>query len=263
VKFDDHELAHYLAEETGKRLLAVRERLYNDGASTWLAKDVGDAAAQRFLDEAFAEHRPSDAILSEEAADDSNRLTADRVWIIDPLDGTQEYSEFDRADWAVHIALWERKDSNGAPSNEGMLTAGAVALPAFGMVLSTGTPPPTPPQHEGKPRLVVSRNRATDAAIIVAQALDCEVARLGSAGAKAMAVVLGETDIYVHEGGMHQWDSAAPMVVAQAAGLFTSRIDGTPLIYNMRDTWLPDFIVCQQHLAHQVVDALRAGRLDG
>lgn len=262
MKFDDHELAHYLAEETGKRLLAVRERLYNDGASTWLAKDVGDAAAQRFLDEAFAEHRPDDAILSEEAADDSNRLTADRVWIIDPLDGTQEYSEFDRADWAVHIALWERKDSSGAPSNEGMLTAGAVALPAFGMVLSTGTPPPTPPRHEGKPRLVVSRNRATDAAIIVAQALDCEVARLGSAGAKAMAVVLGETDIYVHEGGMHQWDSAAPMVVAQAAGLFTSRIDGTPLIYNMRDTWLPDFIVCQQHLAHQVVDALRAGRID-
>jgi 3'(2'), 5'-bisphosphate nucleotidase len=96
----------------------------------------------------------------------------------------------------------------------------------------------------------------------VAQALDCEVARLGSAGAKAMAVVLGETDIYVHEGGMHQWDSAAPMVVAQAAGLFTSRIDGTPLVYNMRDTWLPDFIVCQQHLAHQVVDALRAGRID-
>jgi len=178
VKFDDHELAHYLAEETGKRLLAVRERLYNDGASTWLAKDVGDAAAQRFLDEAFAEHRPTDAILSEEAADDSNRLTADRVWIIDPLDGTQEYSEFDRADWAVHIALWERKDASGAPSNDGMLTAGAVALPAFGLTLSTADPPAPPPRHEGKPRLVVSRNRATDAAIIVAQALDCEVAVL-------------------------------------------------------------------------------------
>jgi hypothetical protein len=137
VTFTDAELAHYLAEETGKRLLAVRERLYNDGASPWYAKDVGDAAAQRFLDEALAEHRPNDAVLSEEAADDSNRMTADRVWIIDPLDGTQEYSEFDRADWAVHIALWERKDAQGLPSNEGTLTAGAVSLPAFGMVLDT------------------------------------------------------------------------------------------------------------------------------
>ena len=261
MTFTDAELAHYLAEETGKRLLAVRERLYNDGASPWYAKDVGDAAAQRFLDEALAEHRPNDAVLSEEAADDSNRMTADRVWIIDPLDGTQEYSEFDRADWAVHIALWERKDANGQPSNEGTLTAGAVSLPAFGMVLDTNEPPPTPPKHEGAPRLVVSRNRATDAAIVVAQALNCEVARLGSAGAKAMSVVLGETDIYVHAGGMHQWDSAAPVAVAQEAGLFTSRIDGSPLVYNMRDTWLPDLIVCQQHLAQQVIAALRAGRI--
>jgi 3'(2'), 5'-bisphosphate nucleotidase len=188
-------------------------------------------------------------------------MTADRVWIIDPLDGTQEYSEFDRADWAVHIALWERKDANGQPSNEGTLTAGAVSLPAFGMVLDTNEPPPTPPKHEGAPRLVVSRNRATDAAIVVAQALNCEVARLGSAGAKAMSVVLGETDIYVHAGGMHQWDSAAPVAVAEAAGLFTSRIDGSPLVYNMRDTWLPDLIVCQQHLAQQVIAALRAGRI--
>jgi 3'(2'), 5'-bisphosphate nucleotidase len=149
----------------------------------------------------------------------------------------------------------------GLPSNEGTLTAGAVSLPAFGMVLDTNEPPPTPPKHEGAPRLVVSRNRATDAAIVVAQALNCEVARLGSAGAKAMSVVLGETDIYVHAGGMHQWDSAAPVAVAQAAGLFTSRIDGSPLVYNMRDTWLPDLIVCQQHLAQQVIAALRAGRI--
>jgi 3'(2'), 5'-bisphosphate nucleotidase len=129
------------------------------------------------------------------------------------------------------------------------------------MVLDTNEPPPTPPKHEGAPRLVVSRNRATDAAIVVAQALNCEVARLGSAGAKAMSVVLGETDIYVHAGGMHQWDSAAPVAVAKAAGLFTSRIDGSPLVYNMRDTWLPDLIVCQQHLAQQVIAALRAGRI--
>ena len=261
MTFTDAELAHYLAEETGKRLLAVRERLYNDGASPWYAKDVGDAAAQRFLDEALAEHRPNDAVLSEEAADDSNRMTADRVWIIGPLDGTQEYSEFDRADWAVHIALWERKDADGKPSDEGRITQAAVALPAYNMTLSTHQLPKTPERHAGKPRLVVSRNRATREAVIVAEALDCDVARLGSAGAKTMAVVLGEVDIYVHAGGMYQWDSAAPIAVAAAAGLFTSRIDGTPLVYNRRDAWLPDLVVCQQHLAQQVIDALRAGRL--
>jgi 3'(2'), 5'-bisphosphate nucleotidase len=261
VKLTDGELAHFLAEETGKRLMAVRERLYNEGASTWYAKDVGDAVAQRFIDETLAEHRPHDAVLSEEAADDSNRITADRVWIIDPLDGTQEYSEFDRADWAVHIALWERKDADGKPTDDGSITQAAVALPAYNMTLSTHQLPKTPVKHEGKPRLVVSRNRATREAVIVAEALDCDVARLGSAGAKAMAVVLGEVDIYVHAGGMYQWDSAAPIAVAAAAGLFTSRIDGTPLIYNRRDAWLPDLVVCQQHLAQQVIDALRAGRL--
>ena len=261
MKLTDGELAHFLAEETGKRLMAVRERLYNEGASTWYAKDVGDAAAQHFIDETLAEHRPDDAVLSEEAADDSDRLTADRVWIIDPLDGTQEYSEFDRADWAVHIALWERKDADGKPTDDGSITQAAVALPAYNMTLSTHQLPKTPERHDGKPRLVVSRNRATREAVIVAEALDCDVARLGSAGAKAMAVVLGEVDIYVHAGGMYQWDSAAPIAVAAAAGLFTSRIDGTPLIYNRRDAWLPDLVVCQQHLAQQVIDALRAGRL--
>lgn len=260
---NDAEFAHYLAEETGKRLIAVRERLYQDGAHEWFAKDVGDAAAQNFIDEALAEHRPHDAVLSEEVADDPARLAADRVWIIDPLDGTQEYSEYGRHDWAVHIALWERQDEAGQPNNEGSLTAGAVALPAVGLTLSTKVPPATPAAREGKPRLVVSRSRATMDAIRVAEQLDCDVVRLGSAGAKAMAVVLGEVDIYVHSGGQHQWDSAAPVAVARAAGLHTSRIDGSPLVYNRRDTWLPDLVVCQQHLARQVLEALNGGRLKG
>jgi 3'(2'), 5'-bisphosphate nucleotidase len=260
---NDAEFAHYLAEETGKRLIAVRERLYHDGAHEWFAKDVGDAAAQNFIDEALAEHRPHDAVLSEEAADDPARLAADRVWIIDPLDGTQEYSEYGRHDWAVHVALWERHDEAGQPSNEGSLTAGAVALPAVGLTLSTAIPPTTPVIREGKPRLVVSRSRATMDAIRVAEQLDCDVVRLGSAGAKAMAVVLGEVDIYVHSGGQHQWDSAAPVAVARAAGLHTSRVDGSPLVYNRRDTWLPDLVVCQQHLARPVLEALNGGRLKG
>lgn len=260
---NDAEFAHYLAEETGKRLIAVRERLYQDGAHEWFAKDVGDAAAQNFIDEALAEHRPNDAVLSEEAADDPARLAADRVWIIDPLDGTQEYSEYGRHDWAVHVALWERHDEAGQPSNEGSLTVGAVALPAVGLTLSTKVPPTTPAIREGKPRLVVSRSRATMDAIRVAEQLDCDVVRLGSAGAKAMAVVLGEVDIYVHSGGQHQWDSAAPVAVARAAGLHTSRVDGSPLVYNRRDTWLPDLVVCQQHLARPVLEALNGGRLKG
>jgi 3'(2'), 5'-bisphosphate nucleotidase len=190
-------------------------------------------------------------------------LSADRVWIIDPLDGTQEFSEFDRSDWAVHVALWERRDEAGNSSDEGRLVAGAVALPGFGITLSTDQPPKTPERKDRNPVIVVSRNRVTREVIAVAERLGCDVARLGSAGAKTMAVVLGEADLYVHSGGMHQWDSAAPIAVAHAAGLHTSRLDGSPLIYNRADTWLPDLIVCQQHLARPVMEAIREGRLNG
>lgn len=252
---NDAELARHLAIETGKRLLEVRRRLYQDGASEWFAKDVGDAAAQRFIDETLAEHRPDDAMLSEEAVDDSQRANADRVWIIDPLDGTQEYSEFDRVDWAVHIALWERTESGGE------LTAAAVSLPALELTLTMDPPPPPLPNHDGRPRLVVSRNRASLEVIRVAEQLDCEVIRMGSAGAKAMAVVLGEADIYVHSGGQHQWDSAAPVGVARAAGLHTSRVNGSELVYNQRDSWLPDLIICRQHLARPVLEALGHGTI--
>lgn len=245
---NDAELAHFLAVETGKRLLEVRKRLYRDGASEWFAKDVGDAAAQRFIDETLAEHRPDDAMLSEEAVDDPRRSIADRVWIIDPLDGTNEYGERGRSDWAIHVALWEKGD----------LVAGAVSLPALGVTLDThpDTKPSLAPPPERRVRLITSRNRAPYSAILVANAIDCDAIRLGSAGAKAMAVVLGEADIYVHDGGQHQWDSAAPVAVARAAGLHTSRIDGSPLVYNQRDTWLPDLLICRPELAEPVMQAL-------
>ncbi len=257
MNLTDHELAERLASETGKLLLSLRQQLFNEGRSPWEVMDAGDAIAHRFLLDSIRESRPDDAVLSEEGADSNLRLSADRVWIVDPLDGSNEYGEFGRADWAVHVALWERI---GATAGE--LTAAAVALPAYDMTLSTANPPSLPPRHGGNPRLVVSRNRPTREAVIVAQALGCDVARLGSAGAKAMAVVLGETDIYVHAGGQHQWDSAAPIAVARAVGLHTSRIDGSPLIYNERTTWLPDLVVCQPHLADRVLAALDKGRLD-
>ncbi|MBG7605497.1 MAG: 3'(2'),5'-bisphosphate nucleotidase CysQ [Actinobacteria bacterium] len=242
----DAQLATRLAIETGHKLLELRDEMFGAGASTWDVKDAGDAIAQEFLASEFAKHRPDDAVLSEEGSEDPRRFGADRVWIVDPLDGTREYGEPGRMDWAVHVALWTR-DRFGA---------GAVSLPAIDMTFSTDPAPPLPPFTREKPRLVTSRSRAPYAAVLVAEGIDCDAFRLGSAGAKAMAVVMGEADIYVHDGGMYQWDSAAPVAVANAAGFHTSRIDGSALVYNDRDPWLPDFIVCRPELAEPVLKAI-------
>ncbi len=212
----------------------------------WDVRDRGDAVAQHYIARELALHRPDDAMLSEEALDDGSRVTADRVWIIDPLDGTREFAEPGRPDWAVHIALWER-DSFGAA---------AVSLPALDAVFSTNPARPMPPMTRDRPRLITSRTRAPYAAVLVAEGLGCDAVRLGSAGAKAMAVVNGDADIYVHDGGMYQWDSAAPAAVAMASGFHASRIDGSPLIYNERDPWLPDFFVCRPELAEPVLEAM-------
>lgn len=242
---NDADLSAELALAAGARLVDLRENLVKRGTSTWELKDAGDLMAHHYLLDAFAALRPNDAVLSEEGADDRRRLSADRVWIIDPLDGTKEYGE-GRADWAVHIALWQN----------GELTDAAVSLPSLGRVFRTAPPEPLPPHHTGRPRLVTSRTRAPYAAVIVAEQLECQAFRLGSAGAKSMSILMGEADIYVHDGGMHQWDSAAPAAVAMAAGLHASRIDGSPLVYNDADTWLPDFIVCRPELAGDVLHAL-------
>jgi 3'(2'), 5'-bisphosphate nucleotidase len=242
----DGQLATRLATEAGRLLVKAREELFARGASTWDVKDAGDELAQAFLAKEFAMHRPDDAVLSEEGREDPRRFGADRVWIVDPLDGTREYSEPGRIDWAVHIALW----------NGDRFEAAAVSLPALGRTFSTEEPAPMPPFTRERPRLVTSRSRAPYAAVLVAEGLDCDAVRLGSAGAKAMSVVMGETDIYVHDGGMYQWDSAAPAGVALASGFHVSRLDGSPIVYNDRDPWLPDFIVCRPELADPVLKAL-------
>jgi 3'(2'), 5'-bisphosphate nucleotidase len=230
----------------GRLLDEHRNTQVERGISFWQLKDSGDLLAHHFLLDAFSTLRPQDAVLSEEGRDSHNRLTNNRVWIIDPLDGTNEYGE-GRADWAVHIALWE----------DDALTAGAVSLPSIDTVFATDpavvVPPKTP---HTKPRLVTSRNRAPYAAVLVAEGLDCEAFRLGSAGAKTMSILMGEADIYIHDGGMHQWDSAAPAAVAMAAGLHASRIDGSPLVYNKPDTWLPDFFVCRPEYTTDILHAL-------
>jgi 3'(2'), 5'-bisphosphate nucleotidase len=243
-------LATHLAVEAGRVLLGVRQTMFDRRAPSWQVMDTGDIESQRYLAAALREARPDDAILSEEAGDDPRRPTAERVWIIDPLDGTNEFGEQGRSDWAVHVALWER----------GHLVAGAVSLPAHDVVFATDPAPVVPEQTRTRPRMITSRNRAPYAAVLVADALDCDAVRLGSAGAKAMAVVLGEADIYVHDGGMYQWDSAAPAAVAAAAGLHASRIDGSPLVYNQRDPWLPDFLICRPELADACLGAIWGNR---
>lgn len=246
---DDASLAAELARVAGERLVEHRIALVERGTTVWQLKDSGDLLAHHFLVDALSTLRPDDSVLSEEGTDDRRRLSADRVWIVDPLDGTQEYGE-GRADWAVHVALWER----------GHLTEGAVSLPSIEKVFRTTPPTEVPPHSGGKPRLVTSRTRTPYSAVLVARHLDCEAYRLGSAGAKAMSILLGEADIYVHDGGMCQWDSAAPAAVALAAGLHASRIDGSPLVYNGPDAWLPDFFVCRPEYVEGVLDALWGDR---
>jgi 3'(2'), 5'-bisphosphate nucleotidase len=241
---DDHELAAWLAQEAGRRLLGVR----GEGLEGRELKDAGDRAAHELLMDLLARHRPGDAVLSEEGKDDRVRLERDRVWIVDPLDGTREFSEPPRDDWAVHVALWQ----------EGELVAGAVAQPALGLTFTTGAPPVVPPRTASRPRIAVSRTRPPDFVHGLARELDAELVPMGSAGVKVISVVRDVTDAYVHSGGQYEWDSAAPVAVARASGLFTSRVDGSPLRYNQPDVYLPDLVVCRPELAEPILAYLRA-----
>lgn len=243
---DDDCLARDLAVAAGERLLKLRV----SGATADDLRKAGDLGSQEFLASELARVRPGDAVLSEEAVDNPARLSADRVWIIDPLDGTREFGEEGRVDWAVHVALWERGD----------LTAGAVALPAQDAVLSTAEPPTSPPPAApgAALRLVVSRSRPPEFVQRLAGELGAELVPLGSAGAKSAAVITGEVDAYVHSGGQYEWDSAAPVAVARAAGLHTSRIDGSNLRYNSEQPWMPDILICPVPLAGRLLDAISA-----
>ncbi len=300
---DDDHLAHDLATSAGQRLLDLRDRA--DFSDQVALRAAGDRLSHEYITAALAAHRHGDALLSEEGKDDLVRLAARRVWIVDPLDGTREFGEAGRTDWAVHVALWERADQpaderpadrwpgyrrpadqwhpherpadDGGP--RGRLVAGAVALPAQGQTFSTvpttavpttavpTTAVPTRPAGtagEGSSagaarlRLVVSRTRPPDFAARVAADIAADVVLLGSAGAKIIAVLTGAADAYVHAGGQHEWDSAAPVAVAQAAGLHASRIDGRPLVYNQRDPRLPDILVCRSAIAEMLLEAIRS-----
>ncbi|WP_421120459.1 3'(2'),5'-bisphosphate nucleotidase CysQ [Aquihabitans daechungensis] len=244
---DDHLLAAELAEGAGAVLLDVRSRLEAEGATAAELKAAGDSAAHEYLMERLAAARPHDAILSEEGSGatgrtGTERLDHPRVWIVDPLDGTREFSEPPRTDWAVHVALV----SGGRP------IAGSVALPAQGLVLNQVPAPALPPAPPSRPRVIVSRSRPPEVALHLAEAIGGELVELGSAGAKVAAVVLGQADVYPHSGGQYEWDSCAPVAVATAAGLVATRLDGSPLVYNNADPYLPDLLVCHPNLAVEV-----------
>jgi 3'(2'), 5'-bisphosphate nucleotidase len=296
VTADDHVLARELADQAGRRLLELRSR----GGEPDLLRKVGDRLSHEFLVSELAARRPADVVLSEEGADDPARLAANRVWIVDPLDGTREFGEAGRTDWAVHVALWERAAAGGA----GDLAAGAVALPAQDKILSTadhGSPgaategrrchtdahlrasvPHRRPWDEpdatagdgaeasrvrqashgadgtaGRVRIVVSRTRAPRLVQDISDLIGAELIPLGSAGAKVAAVICGEADAYVHAGGFYEWDTAAPVAVARAAGFHASRIDGSPLAYNQADVLMPDILMCLPALAAPLLQAIR------
>ena len=243
---DDHRLAAQLATEAGTLLVELRARLHAQGAPPSLLKDEGDRRAHEFLMEHLQAARPNDAILSEEGKDDLARLDTERVWIVDPLDGTREFGEVPRTDWAVHVALVVDQVPIG----------GAVALPGLGVTLSTADPARLRSEPNPTPRMIVSRSRPPAAALHVAELLGADLVEMGSAGAKAMAVVRGECEIYAHSGGQYEWDSCAPVAVAEAAGCHVSRIDGSPLRYNQLDVYLPDLLVCRPELAEPALAAL-------
>ena len=237
---NDHELAAAIAEAAGALLLELRPTISD---STEL-KAAGDAQANVVILDWLARERPDDAVLSEESADDLARVGRKRVWIVDPLDGTREYGEGDRDDWAVHVAL----------SIDGVAAIGAVALPAQGTVFATEPRPVVAPRPDGPPRLVVSRTRPPAITETLQAALDADLVPMGSAGAKAMAILQGRADIYAHAGGQYQWDSAAPVAVAAAAGLHVSRLDGAPLVYNDAERSLPDLLICRPEYAAAVLE---------
>ncbi|GAA4767328.1 3'(2'),5'-bisphosphate nucleotidase CysQ [Stakelama sediminis] len=238
----DADLAAHLAACAGRILLEVRGSGMCAGKA--LGK-VGDQTANQFLIHAIREQRPEDGLLSEESKDTEERLGNSRVWIVDPVDGTREYGE-ERTDWAVHVAL----------AVDGVPTIGAVALPGLDLVLRTDKPQPLGPAAD-RPRMVVSRSRPAQEAVAVAEALGAELVPMGSAGAKAMAVVRGEAEIYLHTGGQYEWDSCAPAAVALAHGLHASRVDGSPLVYNRSDTYMPDLLICRPELAQRVLELVR------
>lgn len=265
MTLDDHVLARDLADEAGRLLLGLRAEAAATGGAPEVLRKAGDRQSHELLVARLAAERPADTVLSEEGIDDKGRLTADRVWIVDPLDGTREFGIAGRTDWAVHVALWIRETAQGGEAQgehagrdaAGRLAAGAVALPAQGRVLSTPDPGLVPGAGHSPLRIVVSESRAPQLVKDVAARIGAQLVSCGSAGAKVATVLSGEADAYLHAGGFYEWDTAAPVAVALAAGFHVSRIDGSDVSYNRDDPLLPDILVCRPPIAGLLLEAIR------
>ena len=261
MSLSDAALAAEVARDAGELLLAVREEIgFHD---PYELGDAGDKRANTLILDRLHADRPDDAVLSEEAVDDLSRVHADRVWIVDPVDGTREFSSPGRDDWAVHVALWQRGGvvgpaTLGTAGPSGGISDAAVALPARGEVYRTDTVTGPGPRQGGPIKITASASRPPAVLWRLGDQLDIELVRIGSAGAKAMAVVRGDVDAYIHAGGQWEWDSAAPAGVVLAAGLHASRLDGSPLIYNRHDPYLPDLLMCRAEQAGVLLGAIRA-----
>ena len=238
---DDHALAARLADETGRLLLD----LLNDpaGPKGWGLEMAGDRQAHEFLVEELRRHRPGDAVLSEEGHDDRRRLDAERVWILDPLDGSSDFGI--SGAWSVHVALCQR----------GVPVAGAVAVPAWDTTFATDPAPRPTMCRVGRRRVVVARSRGHIDGNRLSR-LGVEVLTMGSAGVKAMTVVRGEMDAYVHGGGLYEWDTCAPAAVAQAAGLHVCSADGSPLRFNNPRPHTPGLVICRPDFADELLEVL-------
>jgi 3'(2'), 5'-bisphosphate nucleotidase len=246
---DDHDLAERLAREAGTVLFELRERLASKGRSRYHIEQSGDVAGHDFLVEELSNARPADTVLSEEGHDPRHRLDSERVWIVDPLDGSSDYGQHHSAEWAVHVALVEA----------GRASAAAVALPALDVVYGTGRPHTVPDRGDRRPIVVAGRSRVHYDGVLVAEALDADLATCGSAGVKAMTVVRGETDVYIHAGPLYEWDACAPAGVALSSGLHVSGADGSELVFNQSRPVVPGLLICQPEFAEPVVAALAAG----
>jgi 3'(2'), 5'-bisphosphate nucleotidase len=242
---EDHELAKSVAARAGDALLELRDGWDQKRTESTLRDEADRLANEVIFDLLKSRAADGDGILSEELPDSPERLQKERVWVVDPLDGTREFADPSREDWAVHVGL----------SIAGVASAGAVALPAMGIVLDTGDPPTMAQARNESPRVAVSRSRRPAVASWVCEQLGGELIAMGSAGVKAMAVVRGEVDAYVHAGGQYEWDSCAPVAVAKAAGLHTSRLSGDGLRYNQIDPYLPDLVICRPELAEAILSA--------
>ncbi len=237
VEISDSRLTNQIAEGCGNILKGVR----TSGLLRGLALgDAGDTLAQEWISRVLAQHRPDDGFLSEEDTDDLSRLDKKRVWIVDPLDGTKEFST-GRQDWAIHIALV----IDGKPAHA------AVGMPDLGVTFkSSEARAVTGPLAR---RFVVSRNRPPQVASYIAEQMGYTTRGIGSAGAKAMQVLLGDFDGYIHAGGQYEWDQAAPVGVALAAGLWCSRLDGSEITFNQEDTYIPDLLICRPEIKDEVL----------